>query len=61
MISKERFDVRVFEYLKDKLPGHKLSDYEDACAYLSYQMLLEVNNQLTYYMRSEKRSRRVND
>jgi hypothetical protein len=58
MTSKEDFDVRVFEYLKDKFPGHKLSDYEEACAYLTYQMIVETNKQITYYVRGEKRSRR---
>ncbi|MBR5296820.1 MAG: hypothetical protein IKU29_03010 [Parabacteroides sp.] len=54
MNSKEDFDVRVYDYLKDKFPGHKLSDYEEACTYLTYQMIVETNKQITYYMRSNK-------
>ena len=58
MTSKEDFDVMVFEYLKDKFPGHTLSDYEEACTYLTYKMLLETHRQMTYYLRGEKLRRR---
>ena len=50
------FDVRVFNYLKDKFPEHKLSDYEEASAWLTHCVLIEVNKWVEYQMkRSVKR------
>ena len=52
------FDVRLFNYLQDKFPDHKLSDYEEATAYLYCQMIAEVNEQVHYYLRQERRRSR---
>lgn len=45
------FDVRVYNYLKDKFPNHKLSDYEEAAAFLTYTLTVEVHKWLDYNMR----------
>jgi hypothetical protein len=58
MSSREDFSVRMLEYLKDKFPGHKLSDYEEASAYTCCQIIMETNRQIHEYIRIEKKGHR---
>jgi hypothetical protein len=49
------FDVgvlsRISDYLKDKFPEHKVSDYEEAAAYLTYLMNTEIIDQVNKQLR----------
>ena len=48
---KERLDVRVLNYLKDKFPNQKESDYEEATAYLCFMLIIERDDQIRQVMR----------
>lgn len=45
------FDVTIYNYLQDKFKNHKLSEYEEATAYLSYLMFVEWNKMYAREMR----------
>lgn len=50
-MCNEDFDVRVYNYLKDKFPEHKLSDYEEASAWLTNMVFVEVNKWVSTQMK----------
>lgn len=50
-MREEDFDVRVYNYLKDKFPNHSLSDYEEASAFLTYTLTNEVTKWVNYNMK----------
>lgn len=46
MNNNKQFPDHIYDYLKDKFPGHELSEYEEAWAYLLAMFVLERDNQI---------------
>lgn len=38
--------MKIADYLQDKFPDHKLSDYQEASAYFTYLMNIEIIDQV---------------
>lgn len=54
----ESWSERVLEYLKDKFPNHKVSDYEEATTYLCAMLIIERDKQFSYYMKKTTRGKK---
>jgi hypothetical protein len=49
--------MKIADYLQDKFPDHKLSDYQEASAYLTYLMNIEIIDQMNRQMKMQMTKR----
>lgn len=49
--------IKIADYLQSKFPDHKLSDYQEAAAYFSYLINIEIVDQVNKQVRLQMSKR----
>ena len=49
--------MKIADYLQDKFPDHKLSDYHEASAYFTYLMNIEIIDQVNRQVKMQMTKR----